>query len=258
MERRLVPRLVTPRATYRLQFHAGFRFTDATALVPYLASLGISHVYASPYLRARAGSTHGYDIVDHSSLNPEIGTPEEYHAFVAALRAHGMGHILDFVPNHMGVGGDDNAWWLDLLTWGEDSHYADYFDVDWKPLRAELRGKVLLPFLGPQYGDVLDAGELRWEYADGGFALRYHEHRFPLAPPTYALMLADAEPASLASFAPLFATLDTMPDHVARRAAAASLRRLLAETESANARAHAAHLDAARTTAAGKALIERV
>jgi (1->4)-alpha-D-glucan 1-alpha-D-glucosylmutase len=249
---------VTPRATYRLQFHAGFRFTDATALVPYLASLGVSHVYASPYLKARAGSTHGYDIVDHSSLNPEIGTPEEYHAFVAALRAHDMGHILDFVPNHMGVGGDDNAWWLDLLTWGEDSHYADYFDVDWKPLRAELRGKVLLPFLGPQYGDVLDAGELRWEYADGGFALRYYDNRFPLTPPTYALMLADAEPASLASFAPLFATLDTMPDHVARRAAALSLRRLLGETEAANARAHAARLDAARTTTEGKALIERV
>jgi (1->4)-alpha-D-glucan 1-alpha-D-glucosylmutase len=254
----MVPRRMTPRATYRLQFHAGFRFTDATALVPYLASLGISHVYASPYLKARAGSTHGYDIVDPSALNPEIGTPQEYRDFVDTLRAHGMGHILDFVPNHMGVGGDDNAWWLDLLTWGEDSHYADYFDVDWKPLRAELRGKVLLPFLGPQYGDVLDAGELRWEYAAGGFALRYHEHRFPLAPPTYALMLADAEPASLASFAPLFATLDTMPDHVARRAAAASLRRLLGETESANARAHAARLDAARTTTAGKALIERV
>ena len=250
---------MTPRATYRLQFHAGFRFTDATALVPYLASLGVSHIYASPYLKARAGSTHGYDIVDHSALNPEIGTPSEYRAFVDALRAHGMGHILDFVPNHMGVGGDDNAWWLDVLAWGEDSHYADYFDVDWKPLRAELRGKVLLPFLGAQYGDVLDAGELRWEYdGAGGFALRYYEHRLPLAPPTYALMLAGAEPASLASFAPLFAALDTMADHVARRAAAASLRRLLAETEHDNARAHAARLDEMRTTAAGKALIERV
>ncbi len=250
---------MTPRATYRLQFHAGFRFTDATALVPYLASLGVSHVYASPYLKARAGSTHGYDIVDHASLNPEVGTPADYREFVDTLRAHGMGHILDFVPNHMGVGGDDNAWWLDVLAWGENSHYADYFDIDWKPLRGELRGKVLLPFLGAQYGDVLDAGELRWEYdGAGGFALRYYEHRFPLAPPTYALMLADAEPASLASFAPLFETLDTMPDHVARRAAAASLRRLLAETEPDNTRAHAARLDAARTTPEGKALIERV
>jgi (1->4)-alpha-D-glucan 1-alpha-D-glucosylmutase len=249
---------VTPRATYRLQFHAGFRFTDATALIPYLASLGISHVYASPYLRARAGSTHGYDIVDYGALNPEIGTLEEYRDFVATLRAHGMGHILDFVPNHMAAGGDDNAWWLDLLTWGEDSHYADYFDVDWRPLRAELRGKVLLPFLGQQYGEVLDAGELRWEYLDGGFALRYFEHRFPLAPPTYALVLVDAEPASLGSFAPLFAALDTMPEHTSRRDAAVSLRRLLAETEAESARAHVERLDAARTTSGGKALIERV
>lgn len=135
---------MTPRTTYRLQFHAGFRFTDAIALIPYLAALGITHIYASPYLKARAGSTHGYDIVDHASLNPEIGTREEYDAFVRALREHGMGHILDFVPNHMGVGGDDNAWWLDLLRWGEDSHYADYFDVDWIPLREQLHGKVLL------------------------------------------------------------------------------------------------------------------
>jgi (1->4)-alpha-D-glucan 1-alpha-D-glucosylmutase len=249
---------MTPRTTYRLQFHAGFRFDDATALIPYLASLGITHVYASPYLKARAGSTHGYDIVDHRALNPEIGTEEEYRHFVEALRAHGMGHILDFVPNHMGVGGDDNAWWLDLLTWGEDSHYADYFDVDWCPTRSELQGKILLPFLGRQYGEVLDGGELRWEYADGGFALRYYEHRFPLTPPAYALALESADPPSLASFAPLFRALDTMPDHVARRDAAASLRRLLAETEPGHARAHAAILDAARTTPEGKALIEAV
>jgi (1->4)-alpha-D-glucan 1-alpha-D-glucosylmutase len=249
---------VTPRSTYRLQLHAGFTFNDATALVPYLASLGITHIYASPYLKARAGSNHGYDIVDHTALNPEIGTREDYRRFVDTLRAHGMGHILDFVPNHMGVGGDDNAWWLDLLTWGEQSHYADYFDVDWRPLRTELHGKILLPFLGRQYGEVLDAGELRWEYADGGFALRYYEHRFPLAPPTYDLVLERAEPASLASFAPLFRALDTMPDRVARRDAAASLRRLVAETEAANASAHAARLDSQRRTQQGKALIERV
>ena len=249
---------MTPRSTYRLQFHAGFTFDDATALIPYLSALGVTHVYASPYLKARAGSTHGYDIVDHGELNPEIGTPADYRRFVDTLRAHGMGHILDFVPNHMGVGGDDNAWWLDLLTWGEDSHYADYFDVDWRPLRTELHGKILLPFLGRQYGEVLDAGELRWEYVDGGFALRYYEHRFPLAPPTYDLALDGAKPASLASFAPLFRALDTMPEHVARRDAAASLRRLLAETEAANARAHAERLDAERETPEGKARIERV
>jgi (1->4)-alpha-D-glucan 1-alpha-D-glucosylmutase len=258
MVRRLVPGVVTPRTTYRLQFHAGFTFNDATALIPYLASLGISHVYASPYLKARAGSTHGYDIVDHNALNPELGTAGDYRRFVDTLRAHGMGHILDFVPNHMGVGGDDNAWWLDLLTWGESSHYADYFDVDWCPLRAELHGKILLPFLGRQYGEVLDDGELRWEYVDGGFALRYYEHRLPLAPPAYVLPLEHAEPASLASFAPLFAALETMPEHTARREAAASLRRLLAETESWTAQAHVERLDAERTTPAGKQLIERV
>ncbi|MBV8642638.1 MAG: malto-oligosyltrehalose synthase [Candidatus Eremiobacteraeota bacterium] len=249
---------MTPRATYRLQLHAGFGFRDAAAHVPYLASLGISHVYASPYLKARAGSEHGYDIVDHGALNPELGDEADYRAFVDALRAHGMGHILDFVPNHMGVGGDDNAWWLDLLTWGEDSHYADYFDVDWEPLRPELRGKVLLPFLGEQYGDVLDCGELRWEYADGRFALRYYEHRFPLHPPSYALVLDGAEPASLASFGPLFAAEDTMPEHTTRREAAATTRRLLAETEAANATALVARLDAERTTPQGKTLIDRV
>jgi len=249
---------VRPRATYRLQFHAGFRFADATALVPYLARLGISHVYASPYLKARAGSTHGYDIVDHAQLNPEIGTPEEFDAFVVALRAHGMGHILDFVPNHMGVGGCDNGWWLDLLTWGPDSHYADYFDVDWEPLRRQLRGKVMLPFLGSRYGDVLDAGELRWDYAEGRFALRYYEHCFPLTPPSYALVLEGAQPKDLGAFARLFAALDDIPDHVERRDAAASLQHLLDQTQGAAARVLAERLDAARASDEGKALIERV
>ncbi len=249
---------MTPRAAYRLQFHAGFRFADATALIPYLARLGISHVYASPYLKARAGSTHGYDIVDHSALNPELGTPDDYAAFVAALRAHGMGHILDFVPNHMGVGGCDNAWWLDVLTWGEDSHYADYFDIDWKPLREQLRGKVLLPFLGNQYGDVLEAGELRWRYADGTFALHYFEHCFPLAPPTYGLILDGAQPDALATFGSLFTALGTMGSHIERRDSAAALQRLVAETQDDAARALAQRLDADRTSAAGQALIERV
>ncbi|MGD1065183.1 MAG: malto-oligosyltrehalose synthase [Vulcanimicrobiaceae bacterium] len=249
---------MTPRATYRLQFHAGFRFTDAIAIIPYLARLGISHVYASPYLKARAGSTHGYDIVDHTALNPEIGARPDYDAFVAALRAHGMGHILDFVPNHMGVGGSDNAWWLDLLTWGPYSHYADYFDVDWEPLRPQLRGKVMLPFLGRRYGEVLDAGELRLAYADGAFALHYYEHTFPLTPPSYALLLERAKPADLRAFARLFAALDDMANHVERRDAAASLQRLLEETQGGNARALAGQLDAERTSEEGKALLDRV
>jgi (1->4)-alpha-D-glucan 1-alpha-D-glucosylmutase len=249
---------VTPRATYRLQFNAHFGFADAAALVPYLARLGISHVYASPYLKARAGSEHGYDIVDHSALNPELGTVDDYDAFVAALRAHEMGHLLDFVPNHMGVGGCDNAWWLDVLTWGHASHYADYFDIDWEPLREQLRGKVLLPFLGQQYGEVLEAGELRWHYAAGAFSLRYFDHCFPLTPPSFALVLEDAQPPSLGSFAPLFASLDGVSGRVERRDAGAALQRLLAETQDEAASALARRLDDARTTPAGQALIERV
>ncbi|PYV53787.1 MAG: malto-oligosyltrehalose synthase, partial [Acidobacteria bacterium] len=119
--------MTTPRvplSTYRLQFNRDFTFAQATRIVPYLAALGISHCYASPYLRARPGSTHGYDIIDHHHLNPEIGTPEEYDRFVAALREHGMGQILDVVPNHMGIMGSDNAWWLDVLENGEASAYS--------------------------------------------------------------------------------------------------------------------------------------
>lgn len=249
---------MTPRTTYRLQFHAGFRFTDATAIVPYLARLGISHVYASPYLKARAGSTHGYDIVDHAALNPEIGTQGEYDALVAALRAHGMGHILDFVPNHMGVGGSDNAWWLDLLTWGQYSHYADYFDVDWEPQRPQLRGKVMLPFLGRRYGEVLDAGELRLAYSEGTFALHYFEHTFPLTPPSYALVLERAEATDLRAFARLFAALDDMASHVERRDAAASLQKLLADTQDAAAHVLAERLDQERASEEGMALLDRI
>ncbi|TMK07415.1 MAG: malto-oligosyltrehalose synthase, partial [Alphaproteobacteria bacterium] len=148
------------RATYRLQFHKGFTFRDATALVPYLAQLGISHIYASPLMEARPGSTHGYDIVNHNRLNPEIGSEAEFAALVATLKKHGMGLILDIVPNHMAVGGADNAWWLDVLEWGEASPYAGYFDINWDPLREDLKGRVLLPVLGDQYGAVLERGEI--------------------------------------------------------------------------------------------------
>src|SRR5215472_14029570 len=120
-----------PTATYRLQFNQHFTFRNAVAIVPYLSALGISHVYASPYLRARPGSLHGYDIIDHNTLNPEIGTREDYDAFVDELHRHGMRQILDIVPNHMGVMGSDNAWWLDVLENGEASDYADFFDIDW-------------------------------------------------------------------------------------------------------------------------------
>ncbi|HEX7813476.1 MAG TPA: malto-oligosyltrehalose synthase [Burkholderiales bacterium] len=192
------PELRIPRATYRLQFHRGFTFRDAIALVPYLADLGISHLYCSPYLRARSGSTHGYDIVDHQSLNPEIGTREEFDRLVAELDAHGMGQILDVVPNHMGIMGADNAWWLDVLENGQSSAFADFFDIDWHPAASHLRNRVLVPVLGDHYGAVLARGELvlGLDAAAGAFNVQYHEHRFPIDPQTCAVVLRHA--ASLA------------------------------------------------------------
>src|SRR6266568_2914757 len=181
-----------PLATYRLQFNRDFTFADATQLVPYLASLGITHCYASPYLRARPGSTHGYDIIDHNLLNPEIGSTEDFEKFVAALRQHGMGHILDIVPNHMGVMGSDNGWWLDVLENGEASSYAEFFDIDWQPLKDELQGKVLIPVLGDQYGSILDLGELKltFDKEKGEFSIFYQQHRFPVDPKEYPRVLA--------------------------------------------------------------------
>lgn len=182
---------IIPRATYRLQFNRSFTFTQATALVPYLAELGVSHCYASPYLKARPGSSHGYDIVDHAALNPEIGTPQEYEDFVAALKAHGLGQILDVVPNHMGIMGADNAWWLDVLENGPASAWGAFFDIDWDPLNTDLAGKVLLPILGEHYGVVLNRGELRLDCdaARGEFSLFYYQHRLPVDPATYPRIL---------------------------------------------------------------------
>ncbi|MBU0750610.1 MAG: malto-oligosyltrehalose synthase [Gammaproteobacteria bacterium] len=187
-EEPVAPRLaVIPRATYRLQFNRDFTFAQATALASYLAELGVSHCYASPYLRARPGSGHGYDIVDHAALNPEIGSPQDYEDFVAALKANGLGQILDVVPNHMGVMGADNAWWLDVLENGPASAWGAFFDIDWEPLNPGLKGKVLLPLLGDHYGTVLNRGELRLDFdaARGEFSLFYYQHRLPLDPATY-------------------------------------------------------------------------
>src|SRR3954466_10803529 len=137
-----------PVSTYRLQFHAGFTFSDAAALVPYLASLGITDCYCSSYLQAVPGSLHGYDVADPTSLNPEVGTEDDYRRFVEALHAHGMGQVLDVVPNHMGIARSANRWWQDVLENGPSSRYAKVFDIDWQPLKPELANKVLLPTLG--------------------------------------------------------------------------------------------------------------
>ena len=188
-----------PRATYRIQLSADFTFRDATALVDYLADLGVSHLYASPILAARRGSTHGYDIADHNRLNPELGSPEEFAALVARLHQRGMGLIVDFVPNHMGIAGRENRWWLDVLEWGEASPHAAFFDIDWNAGRADLRGKVLLPVLGDQYGTVLEKGEiaLRFDAGEGTFCACYFEHGFPIAPYGYATILRRVPPETL-------------------------------------------------------------
>jgi len=180
-----------PLATYRLQFNRTFTFRDAAALVPYLAALGISHCYASPYLKARPGSMHGYDIIDHNSLNPEIGSPDDYEHFVSELHRHGMGLILDIVPNHMGVMGTDNSWWLDVLENGQASQYAEFFDIDWNPIKDELKAKVLVPILADQYGNVLEAGDLKLTFDPerGEFSIFYQQHRFPIDPREYSRIL---------------------------------------------------------------------
>jgi (1->4)-alpha-D-glucan 1-alpha-D-glucosylmutase len=171
---------IRPVSTYRLQFHRGFCFEDARRLVPYLHALGVTHCYSSPILKARAGSTHGYDITDHNQLNPEVGTEQEFQALVEELRAHGMGLILDIVPNHMGVGQGDNPWWQDVLENGRASEYADFFDIDWEPFKAELRSKVLVPVLGQSYGEELEQGRLCLHRDGERFYVTYFDKPFPV------------------------------------------------------------------------------
>jgi (1->4)-alpha-D-glucan 1-alpha-D-glucosylmutase len=186
----------TPRATARLQFFSGFTLEDAIPIVPYLAALGISHVYASPLLKARPGSTHCYDIVDHNEINPELGGLLALRRLVAELRRHEMGLLLDIVPNHMGVGGADNAWWLDVLEFGHNSRYAEFFDIDWNPPDTSLHNRLLAPFLGAAYGTVLQNGDLRLTLnpETGALFIKYHEHHFPISPRTAAIVL-HSEPA---------------------------------------------------------------
>ena len=179
-----------PRATYRLQFHKDFGFEDARRIVPYLAALGISHLYASPLTMARPGSTHGYDVIDFNRLNPELGDEAAFEALIAELHAHDMGLLLDFVPNHMGVG-PDNPWWLDVLEWGRLSPYATFFDIDWNASARGTRGKLTLPVLGDQYGKVLETGDLKLQFdaAAGTFHVAYYDQRFPVGVRRYPQLL---------------------------------------------------------------------
>ncbi len=210
-----------PRATYRLQFSGRFGFADAAALAPYLAELGVSHVYASPYLRARPGSTHGYDIVSHDEVNPELGGAAAFERMVAAFSEHGLGQVLDFVPNHMGVGGADNPYWLDVLEWGQDSRYAGWFDIEWDPEHRYLRDKVLVPFLGDQYGAALEAGVLvlKSDPAAGSFAVwAYDTHKLPICPLSYASILGADHP-ELERLSDAFAHLSRSRPNIGGRAA---------------------------------------
>jgi (1->4)-alpha-D-glucan 1-alpha-D-glucosylmutase len=178
-----------PICTYRLQFNKDFNFRDATALVDYLDALGVSDVYASPLLAARPGSTHGYDVIDHGRVNPELGTESDLDALAAALRARGMGLLLDVVPNHMCVASPANHWWSDVLENGRSSPYAPFFDIDWHPPKSELDEKVLLPVLGRQYGRVLEGSEIGIGYSAGAFQAHYGEAVFPIGPRTILPLL---------------------------------------------------------------------
>ncbi len=184
-------RVRLPESTYRLQLHAGFTFRDAIAILPYLRELGITHCYASPFLKAAAGSTHGYNVVDFGSINPEIGSADDFDAWSSALAQHGLGQIVDFVPNHMGVGTNENRWWNDVLENGPGSRFASYFDIAWTASsRPGLHNRVLLPVLAEPYGDVLEAGKIRLSFTEGAFSIEYGDRRFPVAPASYALILS--------------------------------------------------------------------
>ena len=185
--------MIAPCATYRLQLRSAFGFKEAAAIAAYLARLGVSHVYLSPFFKARPGSPHGYDITDHARLNPELGSEEDFSAMVEAFRHEGLNAILDFVPNHMGVGGADNPLWLDVLEWGPESRYAGWFDIDW----GAGGGKLLAPVLGAQYGEELREGKLTLRFEeDGAFSIwAYDTHKLPVCPLTYPTILGHATEA---------------------------------------------------------------
>ena len=175
------PRFI-PTSTYRLQVHGGFTLDDAAAIVPYLAALGIGAAYTSPYFAAEKGSTHGYDITNHNEINPELGGADAHRRFTTRLKAAGLQHIVDFVPNHMGISTMTNPWWRDVLENGPSARSAPFFDIDWNPVKRELRRKLLLPILGDQYGTVLERGELQLEFRNGRLVLKYFDNELPVNP----------------------------------------------------------------------------
>ncbi|CAJ0721981.1 MULTISPECIES: malto-oligosyltrehalose synthase [Ralstonia] len=238
-----------PRATVRLQLHRDFTFDHVRALLDDFAALGISHLYTSPITTAQPGSTHGYDVVDPTRVNPELGGEPALERLVEALHARGMGLVVDIVPNHMGVGGAHNTWWLDVLESGPESAYANFFDIDWQPSHPGLRNKVLAPFLGENYADALAAGRLQLAYDEAAarLAIAYYDHRFPIALADYpALLRTGNTDTATHAVADRFAGLGTIRSVRTRRERADEARdalRNLATTE-----AGAAHIaEAVRT-----------
>jgi (1->4)-alpha-D-glucan 1-alpha-D-glucosylmutase len=231
-----------PSATYRLQLHAGFTFDDAARLSGYLSDLGVTHVYCSPYLQAAPGSTHGYDVIDYTRPNLELGGEEGLRRFTAALKASQLGQVLDIVPNHMAISTAANWWWADVLENGPSSHFASYFDVEWEPPEARLRNTVLIPILGDHYGRVLEAGELQLIRRGADFQIRYAENTYPVSPSSLGPLLGRAARLSgsdmLAFLADAFSSLPrpTATDrasvrrrHRDKAVLRAQLRRLLDE-----------------------------
>lgn len=222
--REVANRLCRPTATYRLQFEPNkWTFRATAGIAPYLEQLGISHLYASPCQKNRVGSTHGYAIVDYTQLNPELGDASDYRAMVDALHGHGMGQILDTVSNHMSASPAENLWWHDVLENGPASPHAPYFDIDWRPIKEELRNRILLPILGDQYGQVLESGELKLEYREGAFFLRYYQSLLPLEPRSYRTILTrgldawkETQPADcedVRELESIITALEHLPEH---------------------------------------------
>ncbi|MFP4513636.1 MAG: alpha-amylase family glycosyl hydrolase, partial [Acidimicrobiales bacterium] len=188
-----MPEVVVPRATYRVQLRPEFGFEDAAAVADYLAALGVSHLYASPYLQAAPGSTHGYDVIDHAKVNDELGGEAGHRRMVAALGEAGLGQVVDLVPNHMAIGPRGNRWWWDVLENGRSSRFASHFDVDWDPPGESMRNRVLMPILGDHYGRALERGEITVGWSpESRFVVSYYDHVLPSAPRSLDVVLLGA------------------------------------------------------------------
>ena len=219
------PRYV-PVSTYRLQIYRDFPFRAAEDIAGYLAALGVGACYTSPYFTAEPGSTHGYDVCNHNEINPELGGATAHTRFVACLIELGLGHVVDFVPNHMGIGVGVNSWWREVLENGPSAPAARFFDIDWTPVKTELHAKLLLPILGDQYGKVLESGDLQLAFRDGVLVLHYFEHELPVNPrqaprvyrraiePLTAVLGSDS--LQLHEFLSIISSLENMPAYTAQ------------------------------------------